>query len=181
MNNGAAGIKGFTLLEIMLVMVILAGLATLVVSRAPADNSRQEGERLAWSIRQVAERAELENKIYALAVFTNGLQLKVLSRQALHGEASKSWPGYYWHQARLMKKYPMFSLPQHMRLSLRIENKSFELQAMENNTQPPQLVFFPDGEIIDFTLGIYAKGKLTGRITIHNGSMAFIPFAENAL
>ncbi|WP_380183844.1 type II secretion system protein [Kalamiella sp. sgz302252] len=174
MSNGG---RGFTLLEIMLVMVILAGLAMLAIGRPPDERAQREGEKLALAIRGIAQRAELENRIYGIAVFTNGLRIQTLKPYAGQGQRSESWPDFAWQQASAVKKRPGLSAA--TRLKLSAENKSIALQAMAER-QEPQLLFLPDDEASEFTLELYYREEKAGEIISRNGTIEFTPTAGDA-
>jgi len=177
-DRQAVGDRGFTLVEIMLVVVILAGLAMLAIGRPPGESAQQEGEKLALAIRRIAQRAELENRIYGIAVFTDGLRIQTLKPYAGQGQRSESWPDFAWQQASAVKKMPGLSAATRLKLSM--ENKSIALRAMTER-QEPQLLFLPDDEASSFTLELYYRGEKAGEIVNRNGTIKLTPTDRDSL
>jgi general secretion pathway protein H len=68
--------RGFTLLEIMIVVIIIGIVTASVVTLAFHDNKRelmqQEADRLKAVIRLAQEEAVLESRIYALGIWRDG-------------------------------------------------------------------------------------------------------------
>ncbi|MEE4409820.1 MULTISPECIES: type II secretion system minor pseudopilin GspH [unclassified Serratia (in: enterobacteria)] len=69
--------RGFTLLEIMLVLLLLGITSSLVMLRSPATESQlaRQGEQLAWQLNEVAERAEREGTTYGVVFSRSGWRI----------------------------------------------------------------------------------------------------------
>lgn len=73
---------GFTLMEIMLVLVLLGSMATLVLNSLSSSREiNQETDRLAMALQWAAQQAEQDGKIYGLSVTNNTWQLMTLNGQ----------------------------------------------------------------------------------------------------
>lgn len=62
--------RGFTLMEIMLVLVLLGSMATLVLKTLPSSSRElsQESDQLTVALQWAAQQAELDGKIYGLSL-----------------------------------------------------------------------------------------------------------------
>lgn len=168
--------KGFTLLELMLVMLLLAGVASLVMLTRPGLNPHRTGDKLALELRSISQRAVLEGRVYAAVVYSNGLRMVELTRNAAQGVQSEIWPGYAWHQVSYLKRRLFFTLPEEISLRLSVENNALMLNPVEaSRGEEPQLIFLPGGEKSDFTLGLFYRGEKSGAVIYRHGKTAFVP------
>ncbi|MCX8958082.1 prepilin-type N-terminal cleavage/methylation domain-containing protein [Erwinia psidii] len=174
--------RGFTLLEVMLVMMLLAGLATLIISTPPTKDVRWVGEEIALELRTITHRSVLEHRLYAAVVYRDGIQQLLLTRADDRGVQSELWPEYYWHQVRHVRKKFSGRLPTDITLTLNVENSELTLQAMDNSeSQQPQLIFQPDGESSDFIITLFHRGKSIGQIIHQRGNTGFFPVVEKGI
>lgn len=173
----ARSVRGFTLLEIMLVMMLLGGLATLIMTTRPAKNTKWAGEKLALELRTIAHRAILEQRLYGAVVYRDGIRLLVLTRTEQDGVQSQHWPEYYWHSVSNMKKKLTYSLPTEITLTLSVESNVLITYPMNDNfADEPQLIFQPDGENSDFIVGLFQREERVGQIINQRGNLAFFAF-----
>ncbi|HEI8865501.1 TPA: prepilin-type N-terminal cleavage/methylation domain-containing protein [Serratia odorifera] len=139
--------QGFTLLEMMLV-VLLIGAIALTVKIFVADNPlRQETQRLTTALRWAAQQTERDGRIYGLSPAQKSWQLMVLTRQPNGQRPSYYWPGYYWHP---LKASPLKfrSLPAALSLQLTQTGTPVELPVGQDEArwQDPKVLLFPGGE-----------------------------------
>lgn len=145
---------GFTLLEIMLVMLLLALSATLVVGNLPTERDRlsveaQIARRLLW----LEEESLIDRQIYGVAVYRDGLRFMMLRRDAKHGLAAPEWPGYAWIPLR--EKRGTLKVPEGINLALEIEGRKFPLTNLASDDDGlPQWLVIPDGVRYDRRLTV---------------------------
>lgn len=123
---------GFTLLEIMLVLVLLGIASSLVMLRSPTQEGQlaRQGELLAWQLLEAAERAEREGKIYGVAFSHGGWRIVADDRQPDEGTSP---------------------LPAGVGLRLALERQNIALDAAWPPTEP-QVWLYPGGETSVFTV-----------------------------
>jgi prepilin-type N-terminal cleavage/methylation domain-containing protein len=131
-------IQGFTLLEIMMVLLLLGVVTRLVVAALPESKTVQPLEQLQHSARWAWEQAQLEARIWRMQLNADSWQLSTLAG----GEQGESGPlpGTVWHPV-------MGALAQG-----RIADGELRLRA---TALPATLWFLPDGDMtvaeIEFT------------------------------
>lgn len=132
--------SGFTLLEVMLVLLLLSLGATMVVATLPGHSYRagHEGQRLAERLNGLARRAALDGRLYGLQVQAGGWQLK-------------SWQQGRWQPLRLPGGADEHSLPDGWRLTLYV--------AGEASGNAPQVLILPGGEVTPFRLRYLHNGQ----------------------
>jgi len=158
--------QGFTLLEVMLVVVLLAMVATLVINTLPDTiNVPQEEERLTNSLRWAAEQAILEGAIYGVKLDRQGWLIVKLSHNPGGAGESLSWPGYYWRPAG----FGHHLLPEGITLELAVENQPrlFPAGKEKSAGSEPQILLLPGGEVTRFSLRLRAHGQTHRQITWH--------------
>ncbi|CAI0713185.1 type II secretion system protein H [Serratia entomophila] len=142
---------GFTLLEIMLVLLLLGIASSLIMLRFPAPGGQlaQQGELLAWRLSEAAERAEREGKTYGVAFSDGGWRI-VAEGERQGRDAS--------------------SLPAGMALQLALERQNIALDAAWPPTEP-QVWLYPGGETSVFTVTLL-QGKCRWQLYA-SGFLAF--------
>lgn len=126
--------RGFTLLEVMLVLVLLSLGAMLVVANWPGAHYRaeQEGRRLAERLNGLARQAALGGHAYGLWVGADRWQLK-------------EWRAQAWRDLRLPGGGGTQVLPAGWRLLLSASGAQAAGDA-------PQVLLLPGGEVTPFQL-----------------------------
>ncbi|KAB5495687.1 type II secretion system protein GspH [Serratia sp. RJAL6] len=134
-------IRGFTLLETMLVLLLLGVTSGLVMLSFPADEKplAQQGERLSHWLNALAERAEREGVRYGVA-FDDGGWRSV----AEAGRESRE----------------QYALPDGVALRLSVEGQTFALAA---EAALPQVWLYPGGETTAFSVEL-SQGKCLWRL-----------------
>ncbi|MCY1270383.1 type II secretion system protein H [compost metagenome] len=151
--SGAPASAGFTLIEILVVMVVIACMAGLAVVSAgvagPARELTHEADRLAGLIGVLADEAVLDNREYGLRVERDRYQV------FYYDEASARWQALA-DGAR--------QLPEWAELAIELDGESLVLptpakdgkQGKDAKTAPPvpQLIILSSGEISPFRLEV---------------------------
>ena len=134
-------IRGFTLLETMLVLLLLGVTSGLVMLSFPADEKplAQQGERLSHWLNALAERAEREGVRYGVA-FDDGGWRSV----AEAGRESRE----------------QYALPDGVALRLSVEGQTVALAA---EAALPQVWLYPGGETTAFSVEL-SQGKCLWRL-----------------
>ncbi|KKD59905.1 general secretion pathway protein GspH [Grimontia sp. AD028] len=156
--------SGFTLLEILLVMVLLAISAVIVVPNLPqnkSDEAKEEAQRFFQLIQLWTEQSLLTGQTFGLNVEKDGYQLLRLTRED-------------WEPVEQERNITSVTLPEGLVLDLEVsgfvseEDRLFDRESLfdeemfadeENKPPQPQVVLMGNGEIIPFTLTIVADKK----------------------
>lgn len=148
--------RGFTLLEMMLVVVLIGITGTLVLGRLSADRGlfTRPAATLMATLYHAREQATQQEALYGLALAHNGWQLMIYRSDR-------------WHQVQ----QPAFSLPEPLDIALQIEQQPIALPARLTSSAEPQLWIYPGGETSVFTLSLL-QGNCSQRFTA-NGFMTF--------
>ncbi|MHA0902055.1 prepilin-type N-terminal cleavage/methylation domain-containing protein [Enterobacter ludwigii] len=139
--------KGFTLLEMMLVILLCGSITLAIKSVASEDPLQEESLRLTEILHWAEQQAQRDGHIYGLAPSQNAWQLMVLKRKPNGSHASYYWPGYYWHPVD--KTNPLHhSLPESISVQLTKADALIPLPASleDSMLQEPKLLLFPGGE-----------------------------------
>lgn len=145
---------GFTLLEIMLVMLLLALSATLVVGSLPTEHDRLTVEaQIARQLLWLEEESLIDRQIYGVTVHRDGLRIMTLRHGTKHGLAAAEWPGYVW--VPLQQKRGTLKLPKGISLVLEIEGRKLPLTNLSSDADRlPQWLVIPDGVRYDRRLTV---------------------------
>lgn len=161
--------RGFTLMEIMLVLVLIGSMATLVLKTLPSSSRElsQESDRLAVALQWAAQQAELDGKIYGLSLSPHQWQLMTLNSQPHQRGESYLWPNHYWHPVSVGKLKQQRPLPDSLTLTLALQNQPIPLNTMQDESliDEPKIIFFPGGERSHFELTLSDLEGQTRTIT----------------
>jgi len=133
--------RGFTLLELMIVIVLigmLAGMVSLASGPSPVRQARQQAEDLIRVVQQLRERAVLDAREY-------GLRVQPDAYQAVRLEA-RGW----------MAVTPVQRLPENLALGLEQDG---QVLTLDDATGAPQLLMLSSDEISPFRLLIKFAGQ----------------------
>ncbi|EEQ11891.1 General secretion pathway protein H [Yersinia mollaretii ATCC 43969] len=163
--------RGFTLMEIMLVLVLLGSMATLVLKTLPSSSRElnQESDQLTVALQWAAQQAELDGKIYGLSLSPHQWQLMTLNSQPHKRGESYLWPNHYWHPVKVGKLQQQRPLPDNLTLTLALQDQPIPLNTMQDESliDEPKIIFFPGGERSHFELTLSDLEGQTRTITEH--------------
>lgn len=161
-------VKGFSLLEVMLVMALLGGIATLAIAALPGDRKPQQAAaHLNSQLQWAAERATVEGQAYGLAVASREWQWLRLVRAGSDTPPDARWPGYVWQRAGGSLTAPASGLPDPARLQLMLEGEEQPLAAtLAGDSLQPQILLLPGGESSSFVLHLLSEGEAARTIAL---------------
>lgn len=135
--------RGFTLLEIMIVVVIIGIVTASVVSVAFGDRKseklQQEASRLKAVINLAQEEAVLESRIYALGIWQKGYGFYVPDSE-----------GWALLDRRTDKRLGERKLPEEMELEIALEGIGVVLEI--EPPEKPQIFILSSGEMTAFEI-----------------------------
>jgi general secretion pathway protein H len=146
--------RGFTLVEILIVVVIvgfLAGMAVLAIGNDPQRQLKQEAQRALAVLQLASDEAMLEGREYGLILDDSGYQV------ALFDEKKRQW------LPSPQNAFSRYELPDSIILSLETEGSTVDLAKLltkqdseketpSDNDLAPALLILSSGEITPFTL-----------------------------
>lgn len=148
-----ASLRGFTLLELLVVLVIIGvmvAMVTLSTNVLGQDSQVEEETRRFWAVlRQAREEAELQS--IDLAVFVGSSEYEFLRFDTRRNE---------WRQVADDTLYAPRALPEGLRFRIWLEGRELVLKPGlpdrskkdENQKWPPQLTVLSSGEVVPFEL-----------------------------
>ncbi|MGB8664105.1 MAG: type II secretion system minor pseudopilin GspH, partial [Serratia inhibens] len=141
--------RGFTLLEIMLVLLLLGITSSLVMLRSPTAESQlaRQGEQLVWQLNEVAERAEREGTTYGVAFSRSGWRIVAAGQPQDKTAVGVSSP-----------------LAAGVELLLAQEGQAIRLDEAWPPKEEPQVWLYPGGETTVFSVTLL-QGKCQWRLS----------------
>lgn len=143
-------LRGFTLLEMMLVILLIGITAGIVVSTLPdrdRDDARRQSQRLTQNLQWLSEQAVSRGQYYGLHITRDSWQWMV---QKTTDDHRVIWQPLSSKEGRLVAEQ---KLPDGFTLSLQLDQLPADLSAAgERNANMPQIWLFPGGEIVPFHL-----------------------------
>lgn len=154
--------RGFTLLEIMLVIVLIGLTSSLVINQFSTGRNplANVSNQLEVTLKNTLERANQKQTLYGLAFAQNGWQLMVYSDNERSEKSS-------WHPTKVSP----FTLPEMIAVALEVERKKITLAARLTPDMEPQIWIFPGGETTLFTVSL--SYDLCVQRIIASGFMSF--------
>ncbi|WP_375055059.1 type II secretion system minor pseudopilin GspH [Zobellella sp. DQSA1] len=158
---------GFTLLEMMLVLLLIGSAASLVMMSFPTEPQAQAHRQLARFQAQLAfamEESRQHGLVLGILVRPEGWRFRVLRQQPQGGAAvlpaSDRWQGYLWQEWRPGRAHLGIPEGQEVRLELlREDQKTWPSNA---GTAPdPDILLLPGGEITTFRLHFHVQNAVT--------------------
>lgn len=149
--------SGFTLIELMMVVLVMGfglTLVTLALNQDGSSQARDETEEFIRRAEFAAEQSLLTTQIMGLFVEPRG------QANSLHDRWCYSWQrwrNYAWEPIEVLAEY---CLPESLQLELVVETETWTYDA-KRSPQPPVLVFQPSGESTRLELAI-AESNLPG-------------------
>lgn len=152
--------SGFTLIEILVVIVIiatLAGMAVLSLGGAGNRNWTGEVQRLASLLQLVADRALIDKAHYGVMVESDGYSVVRFDAAAMKWQALDTESA-----GRSAARFASHQLPENIRLEVLeeaqipgAESKEFAAERKEEEEQLPQFVALSSGEILPVELAMF--------------------------
>jgi general secretion pathway protein H len=165
--------KGFSLLEIMLVLVLLGGVATLAIGVLPGKPAAQHHEeQLGASLQWAADRAVQEGQVYGLAVASREWQIVKLVRTPNGEHPSYIWPGHIWQPVDSRGTAKAHQLPEGTSLQLLLEGHEQPLSPLlQQQGMEPRILLMPGGEVSRFELRLLTENHPPRIIDLAPGSI----------
>lgn len=150
---------GFTLLEVMLVLLLLSGIALLAVATLPSASTRPEAEKLLVMMRWAAGQAPLDGAVIRLRIDPQRGDLARL----VPGESKDDtlFKGYRWQPVE--NRLARYQLPAGLSVTLHQQGKMVKL--------PATLLFLPDGDQPPFTLRLSGPDMTASEIVSAEGEI----------
>ncbi len=153
-------VRGFTLVEILVVLMIVSVMAGVVIARFPSftmdEEFLRESERIRVVMELLRDEAVISSTEYAFVTEDDGYAFH------LYNEFEQSW---------VESKQPPFeprTLPEGLELVMRIEDTGFTLTPDDEETEPSVLVM-SSGEITPFELFVRREADGVERVLRSEG------------
>ena len=161
---------GFTLLELMVVVVIiglLAGVALLSVGVLGSDQElKREALRLKSVIELLQEEALMQGRDYGLNIHSRGYEFYIFD-----------YDQYHWVESGDTDLLRPHELDESLNLELNLEGRDIVLEPLQDGIEDPepQVLVLSGGEMTPFEMGFYREltggrfvvvGGLTGKLEI---------------
>jgi general secretion pathway protein H len=151
--------RGFTLLEMMLVVLLIGSAASLVMMSFPALQQTTPQRQLARFQAQLdfaLDDSQQNGQPLGIWLQPAGWQFKILQPQAakqarVEGKTSDIWQGYAWQSWQPRRAALGGQLPDDMRLELQFPGLQ-AWPAVKAEAAEPDILLLPGGEITPFKL-----------------------------
>lgn len=148
--------RGFTLIEMMLVVAIIATASSLVVMALPANSPPKQGRemlaRLADAIPVQRMEAMAQGSLLGLSIKAHGYQFMVQ-------DPSRS---YSWRAISALEQPD----GENITLQLTQQDLLLEESPADERDDKPQLLLFPGGEVTPFELRAFAQKKAIATLIV---------------
>lgn len=152
--------RGFTLVEVLVVLVVIGIMAGVVVARFPSftfdEEFLRESERIRVVMEMLRDEAVITSTEYAFVAEDDTYAFH------LYNEFEQSWV-----EATLAPFAPR-TLPDGIQLYLRVEEQGFSLAQDDEESEPPVLVL-SSGEITPFELRVVRESDRVERVLRSDG------------
>jgi general secretion pathway protein H len=164
---------GFSLLEVMLVLVLLGGVAMLAISALPKNASLQkESDKISATLRWAMEHATQDGQMYGFAVASGEWQLMKLTAATDGQNTSYYWPGHRWQPVAIGKQPQQRTLPIGQSLRLMIDGQEHPISSTLPEQNPePRILLLPGGEISHFELHLLSDNQPLHQISLDQGKI----------
>ncbi|QBC03374.1 GspH/FimT family pseudopilin [Enterobacter cloacae] len=163
--------QGFSLLEIMLVLALLGGMASLAIGMLPDRPSlRVEENKLLSRLQWASEQAVQNGQVYGLVVTKTEWQVVRLTRASKGEQTSDYWPGRYWQAIRDAGRPSVHRLAENVGLRLLLNGTEQTLAPSLHDARfEPQILLMPGGESSRFAIHLSAEGQTSQVVTYTHG------------
>ena len=153
LNKPAAQCRGFTLLEVMVVVIIIGIVISFAVLSINSDDKtlEEEARRLQALINLTSQEAVLQSKELALQFNEDGYEFL-----AFDGE---KWQAIADDEILRPRK-----LPDNVAVDYEPEGQKLTLKGMDDEAKPPRIYFLSSGEMTPFRLTLRRRGELDGYV-----------------
>lgn len=148
--------RGFTLIEMMLVVAIIATASSLVVMALPANSPQKQGRemlaRLADAIPAQRMEAMAQGSLLGLSIKAHGYQFMVQDSSRSRG----------WRAISTIQQ------PDGETITLQLTQQDLLLDEspVDERDDKPQLLLFPGGEVTPFELRVFAQKKAIATLIV---------------
>lgn len=149
--------RGFTLLEVLVVMMIIGVVISLAVLSIKSDDQtlEEEARRLQALINLTGQEAILQSKEFALEFTDDGYDFVVFD-------------GKKWQTVSGDEILRPRTLPDDEVVDYQPEGEQLTLQGMEAEKTPPRIYFLSSGEMTPFQLTMRRRGESDGYLLTGN-------------
>lgn len=158
--------QGFTLLEMMLVILLAGVAASLVVMAFPTERQNDSAWQLArfqTQLELASETSQLHEFMLGVRIYPDRWQFYQLQRDALSavltGGGDTRWTGYKWRLWQPHRVNPSAVLPDSLRLELLQVNGKKTEKIRGKDDDEPDILILPGGEITPFRLLLQSENK----------------------
>nr|WP_113865034.1 type II secretion system minor pseudopilin GspH [Brenneria salicis]NMN91002.1 general secretion pathway protein H [Brenneria salicis ATCC 15712 = DSM 30166]RBP66496.1 general secretion pathway protein H [Brenneria salicis ATCC 15712 = DSM 30166]RLM32051.1 type II secretion system protein GspH [Brenneria salicis ATCC 15712 = DSM 30166] len=155
--------RGFTLLEMMLVVLLAGVAATLVVMAFPAERQNDSAWQLARFQTQLAfaaDASQINELMLGVRIYPDRWQFYQLQREtSSETESDANWKGYQWRPWRPYRVNPSATMPDSLRFELLQVNGKKAQKRRGKDNDAPDILILPGGEITPFRLLLKAEDK----------------------
>lgn len=155
--------RGFTLVEILVVIVIIglmASMAVLSIGTDPQRQLNQEAERARSVLHLAADEALMQGREYGMVLQQNSYQIVQFNEQSLQWQATDS------------PAFAHYNLPDSINISLQSEGSKIDLNRLKQTAQQhsqnnsdalkPELLLLSSGEVTPFSLHFTFEDEVNG-------------------
>ncbi|ANP05374.1 type II secretion system minor pseudopilin GspH [Escherichia coli] len=150
--------RGFTLLEMMLVILLIGSAASLVLMSYPAaqqKNMQQQRERLQTQLDFALDTLQQDGVVLGLQIRPQGWEFKFLQHQKSESPSSVTgshiWQEYVWQPWQPRRAVMGGKLPDEISLELQLQNLQ-QWSPASGLEATPDILLLPGGEVTPFTL-----------------------------
>ncbi|KFK91781.1 MULTISPECIES: type II secretion system minor pseudopilin GspH [unclassified Serratia (in: enterobacteria)] len=155
--------RGFTLLEMMLVVLLIGSAASLVMMSFPAaqrNTPQQQLVRFQAQLDFALDDSQQNGRLLGIQVRPDGWEFKLLQRQQPGNSASAAgsdiWQGYFWQTWQPRRSALGSELPDDLQLELQYPGLQ-EWPPVNAAAAEPDILLLPGGEVTPFTLVFRSK------------------------
>jgi len=150
--------RGFTLIELLVVVVIIVVMVTLAavqLMRSPAEEVRDESERLALLLQAARDEAILQGRVFAFGAGRESYRFLRMERDG---------------KLKITKEDELLR-PRQLAPGVAIESLQVEGVEADDARQPKGVVFLPSGDLPAFRIVLAGRGARWSVVGAPDGSI----------